>query len=194
MHMCRPVARKTEKDIMRIAFTMAPGRGDTDLLLERLANTLLSRGARLAGVVQTNTECATGGPCDMDVRVLPDGPVIRISQSLGAGARGCRLNPEALEEAVGHVAAQMEAGADLLIVNKFGRHEAEGRGFRPLIAEALARDIPVLVGLNRLNAEAFHEFVDGMAQELEPKLGALLDWSRDAMGLAPDMAETRARG
>ncbi|WP_104071947.1 DUF2478 domain-containing protein [Albidovulum inexpectatum] len=179
---------------MRIAFTMAPGRGDTDLLLERLARTLIGRGARLAGVVQTNTECANQGLCDMDVRVLPDGPVIRISQSLGAGARGCRLNPEALEEAVGHVAAQMEAGADLLIVNKFGRHEAEGRGFRPLIAEALAREIPVLVGLNRLNAEAFHEFVDGMALELEPKLDALLCWSRDAMGLAPDMDETRARG
>ena len=28
-------------------------------------------------------------------------------------------------------------GADVLIVNKFGKHEAEGRGFRMVVAEAL---------------------------------------------------------
>ena len=47
-----------------------------------------------------------------------------LNSTLGAGApRG--------------VAARM-AGARLLIVNKFGKHEAEARGFRSLIAEALA--------------------------------------------------------
>ena len=68
---------------MKIAYTMSRGRGDTDLLLARLAERLLARGCRVSGTVQINTECDADGPCDMDVRVLPDGPVIRISQSLG---------------------------------------------------------------------------------------------------------------
>ncbi|MEX5726690.1 hypothetical protein Ga0609869_000043 [Rhodovulum iodosum] len=52
----------------------------------------------------------------------------------------CRLDPAALETAVGLVAAGLSSGADLLIVNKFGKHEAAGRGFRYVVAEAVAMD------------------------------------------------------
>lgn len=161
---------------MNIAYTMAPGRGDTDLMLNHLAQSLQRRGLRICGVVQINTERETDGPCDMDVSVLPDGPVLRISQSLGRNATGCRLDPAALETAVGHVTTRLANGADLLIVNKFGKHEAEGRGFRPVIAEALMNDIPVLVGLNGLNRAAFEDFTGGMAEELPPNRQALNDW------------------
>lgn len=161
---------------MQIAFTTSTGRGDTDLLLSRLADLLVARGLRLAGTVQTNTERPGGGPCDMDVKVLPAGPVIRISQDLGPSSRGCRLNPEALETAVGLTGARLAAGADALIVNKFGKHEAEGRGFRDAIADALALGVPVVVGLNGLNAPAFKTFTEGCAVELPARLDALEAW------------------
>ena len=161
---------------MKIACTMAPGRGDTDLLLERIANSLQRRGLRVRGTVQVNSDQQCVGPCDMDVCVLPDGPVIRISQSLGEGARGCRLNPEALETAVGLVSTSLEQPTDVLIINKFGKHEAEGRGFRPVIADALARGIPVLVGLNRLNNDAFEAFSCGLAENLPPDPARIEEW------------------
>lgn len=161
---------------MKIAYTMAPGRGDTDLLLYGLSRRLLMQEIRAAGVVQINAARDDAGPCDMDVKVLPDGPVIRISQSLGREARGCRLDPAALERAVGLVEARLFDGADCLIVNKFGKHEADGRGFRTAIAEALSADIPVLVGLNQLNADAFVQFSGGLATELPPNMEDLADW------------------
>ncbi|SIT02054.1 Protein of unknown function [Roseivivax lentus] len=166
---------------MKLAYTMAPGRGDMDLILAGLARDLAARGLRVAGTVQINTAAPHAGPCDMDVKVLPDGPVLRISQDLGPSARGCRLDPEALENAVGMVAARLDLGVDLLIVNKFGKHEAAGRGFRGVIAEALALDVPVLVGLNGLNAEAFAAFVGGEAVALPPEPAALLRWAERAM-------------
>ncbi len=162
---------------MNLAYTMAPGPGDTDLLLHSLAERLIANGFRPAGTAQINTKPADAGPCDMDVIVLPDGPTIRISQTLGPSARGCRLDPDALERAVGLVQAQL-AECDCLIVNKFGKHEAEGRGFRPLIADALALEVPVLVGLNGLNEDAFHAFSGGLAQRLEPAGDALHAWLR----------------
>lgn len=73
---------------MNLAYTMAPGRGDTDLILAGLATDLLARGIRLRGTVQIKTERADADPCDMDVRVLPDGAILRISQHLGPQARG----------------------------------------------------------------------------------------------------------
>ena len=172
---------------MKLAYTMAPGRGDTDLVLERLASDLAARGLKCCGTVQINSARADAGPCDMDVRVLPDGAILRISQDLGPGARGCRLDPAALETAVGLVAAGLSSGADLLIVNKFGKHEAEGRGFRDVIAEAVAMDIPVLVGLNSLNRTAFETFADGLAIQLPPETAALMAWVEDVTLVAGEL-------
>lgn len=112
---------------MKIAFTMSPGRGDTDLLLLQLSDRLARRGLRLCGTVQINTDRPDDDPCDMDVKVLPDGPVIRISQALGRESHGCRLDPQALETAVGLTELQLADGADVLLINKFGKHEAEAR-------------------------------------------------------------------
>lgn len=161
---------------MNLAYTMAPGRGDTDLILFKLATVLAARGLRCCGTVQINSERGDTGPCDMDVRVLPDGPILRISQDLGSASRGCRLDPAALETAVGLVSASMGPGADVLIVNKFGKHEAEGRGFRTVIAEALAYGIPVIVGVNALNLPAFHQFSQSLAVGLSCEVNALAEW------------------
>jgi len=162
---------------VKIAYTMSPNPGDTDETLARLAARLTDRGLRTCGVAQINTESKDClHPCDMDVKVLPDGPVIRISQSLGREAKGCRLNPEALEGAVALVGAHLAKGADVLILNKFGKHEADGRGFRDVIAEALSLEIPVITGVNQQNLEAFATFTDGMAEQVSPNLDALTDW------------------
>ncbi|MDE3120472.1 MAG: DUF2478 domain-containing protein [Paracoccaceae bacterium] len=166
---------------MQIAFTATAGRGTTDLLLSHLADRLAARGLRLAGTVQTNTERKGGGPCDMDVKVLPAGPIIRISQDLGPSSRGCRLDPEALETAVGLTETRLAEGVDVLIVNKFGKHEAEGRGFRHAIAKALALGVPVLVGLNGLNAAAFEDFTAGWARQLPPHIETIEAWLLTAL-------------
>ncbi|SNS01708.1 DUF2478 domain-containing protein [Antarctobacter heliothermus] len=165
---------------MQIAYTMAPGQGDTDLLLFQIAETLAARGHATCGTVQINTECANG-PCDMDVSVLPDGPVLRISQDLGQASRGCRLDPTVLETAVGLVASRLQAGVDILIVNKFGKHEAEGRGFRTVIADAIDLEIPVLVGVNSLNLAPFLEFVGSDVTALEPSQDTILQWIESAL-------------
>lgn len=173
---------------MKLAYVMTETRGTTDRLLTLFSRQLIERGSRLIGVAQTNTECTDSTLCDMDVQVLPDGPTIRISQSLGAGARGCRLDPAALEQAVALVSAGLDSKPQLLVINKFGKHEAEGRGFRPVIGEALMRDIPVLAGVNSMNHDAFIEFTQGMGQRLAAEPEALDTWfsglQQDASALA----------
>ncbi len=161
---------------MKLACIMSPSRGGTDPLLAEVATHLGQLGLRLCGTVQVNTERAGSLHCDMDLMVLPEGPSFRISQNRGNWARGCRLDAGSLEIAVEHVARSVDRGADLMIINKFGKHEAEGRGFRSVIASALEHDMPVLVGLNALNREAFDRFSGGLASELAPEVGAVLDW------------------
>lgn len=161
---------------MKIAYTMAHGRGELDLLLSDLAERLEKRGLRTRGIVQTNTECGTYHGCDMDVRVLPDGPTIRISQNLGKDAQGCRLDPDAMATAIATVGRSMEAPFDVFLLNKFGKQESEGRGFRDLLAEALESGATVIAGTNPMNSDVFEEFSGGLATNVPADIDALLQW------------------
>ncbi len=170
-----------------LGYIRSTGRGDDDLLRD-VAERLMAEGIALAGAVQENQALA-GKPCSqMDLRLLagtaPDATPIRISQRLGAEASGCRLDPDGLARAVGWIANDLDhnAGARaLVIINKFGRQEAEGGGFRPVIAQALAADLPVLTKISRDAEPAFLEFVGDLAQPLPADAEALYRWCRSAI-------------
>lgn len=160
---------------MRLAHVTCHGRGQTDAFLAAVVNDLAARGLRLAGTVQSNLARPDRRRCDMDLRILPDGPTFRISEDRGDLARGCRLDSGALEQGVAEVMARLP-GADLLIVNKFGKRESEGHGLIPAIAAAIDADIPVLVGVNALNLPAFLAFAGGLATALPPDPALVRDW------------------
>ncbi|WP_037312344.1 DUF2478 domain-containing protein [Ruegeria halocynthiae] len=162
---------------MKIASISSQKQGETDRLLAELATDLQSSGLKLRGIVKDLSYAALHqNGCDMSVRVLPEGPIIKITQNLGQGSDACRLDPAALVQAV----AQVEQGGfddvDLFILNKFGPEEAAGRGFRAVMGTALERDIPVLVGVSPANRQAFQTFAGGLSKELPDNREALWRW------------------
>ncbi|MEM8635852.1 MAG: DUF2478 domain-containing protein [Pseudomonadota bacterium] len=173
---------------MKRGYTLVSGRGQTDPLLARVAEVVTRAGLNCAGTIQYNSMPEDMRLCDMDVRVLPAGPTIRISESRGPEACGCRLDPSALETAVSLTLRALETSPDLLIINKFGKHEAGGRGFRNAIAKALEKDIPVLIGVNALNEDAFNEFTANCAEFLEPNVEGILSWIAGATDMQLDAA------
>ena len=137
----------------------------------------------LAGIAKVlGLDAATDHHCDMDVRVLPNGPEIQITQSLGEGSTGCRLNLAGIAEAVAKVEQSDIAGAGLFVLNKFGPQEAEGHGLCEAIGAALEHGIPVLVGVGKGSHAALEGFVDGMAEAPPPEPEAIYGWCKKAMG------------
>lgn len=159
-----------------LGYVMTSEHGGGDGLLLSVAEVLQGRGWHLAGAVQINTETGAGRACDMDLRVLTGARMVRISQNLGSQSRGCRLDADALETTVGLVDRALDAGAHLMIVNKFGKQEAEGRGFRPLIGRALTEGVPVLTAVTDAKRPAFDSFAGGIGTELAADLDAVLAW------------------
>lgn len=157
--------------------TMVPSAGE---VLAALAARLEAEGAALAGAVQIKTRALADAACDVDLRVLGiDEPPRRITQSLGPGASGCRLDTGALAEAAGRAASVLGRGTDLVIVNKFGKVEAAGGGFRDLIAAALADDIPVLTAVAPEMLDDFGAFSGDLAEAVATE--ALDDWCHAAL-------------
>ena len=159
-----------------LGYVISEGRGTVDPLMARVAGRLMARGWPVAGVVQVNTDTGPDRKCDMDLQVLTGAEPVRISQRLGRLARGCRLDPQGLERAVGLVERALDAGPRLVVINKFGKAELDGRGFRPLIGLALAEGVPVLTAVNRANLAGFHAFTGGIGTALPPEPAAILDW------------------
>jgi hypothetical protein len=167
---------------MKLAVLSSGIQGEIDQLLSETADRLQAEGVRLAGVVKVLEENpADTHACDMHLRVLPDGPPIRITQSLGSGSTGCRLNPSAISEAVAAVEQNNVDAFDLFILNKFGPQEAEGRGFCAAIGSVLEQDIPVLIGVGGACRDAFDAFADGMAEDLPPDCKAIHKWCVEAV-------------
>ncbi len=157
---------------MNLRYVSLPGRGQTDACVTAAVRLLQMAGLRLSGTFALETDDPS---CDMKLQVLPEGPVVCINQNLGREAKGCRLDGGALEAAVVEVSTRTE-GAQALIVNKFGKLEASGRGYVPLIAEALERGIPVLIGVNALNLPELLTFAGDMAEPLPGDPQAIADW------------------
>ena len=167
---------------MKIAVITSGVAGQTDQLISETASRLQSEGVRLVGVAKVLENVQPGdGHCDMDVRVLPDGPEIRITQSLGKGSTGCKLNPAGIADAVARVESRGTKDADLFVLNKFGPQEAEGRGFCDAIALALESDTPVLLGVGKGCRDALDRFVGNMAEILPPDSDAVYNWCKTAI-------------
>ena len=167
---------------MKIAVVNSKITGQTDLLISNVAEKLEAAGVRLSGVVKVMHDEPVGDHhCDMDLRVLPDGGTIRITQSLGKGSTGCRLNPAAIAEAVAATERVGTGNTDIFILNKFGPQEAEGRGFCDAIASALESGTPVLVGVGGGCRDALDAFVDGMAEVLPAEPDVIHEWCQAAI-------------
>jgi nucleoside-triphosphatase THEP1 len=133
--------------------------------LDRVATHLAAEGCRLAGLVQRDIERAGRSRCDMILEDLATGETVAISQDRGEGARGCRLDAEALLNAVVRTRSALATEPDVVIVNKFGKTECEGGGCRSLIAEAVEHNVPVLVAVPWGNLESWRRFAGDLATE-----------------------------
>ncbi|MET4129734.1 DUF2478 domain-containing protein [Roseovarius sp. MBR-6] len=162
---------------MHLAFIPATSRGAVDDTLRAVAKDLKAGGRRLAGVLPEPCTAPDHHPCDMDLIDLATGARLHIAQKLGRHSTGCRLDSAAIEAAAMVVAQGLAtAPADLLILNRFGKQEATGHGFHPVIVAALERGVPVLVGVNTLNCPAFHAFAAGLAVELPDDPRTVKGW------------------
>ena len=160
-----------------LGYVVSSGRGASDRLIAAVAEDLAARGLPLSGAVQLNIEHDPDRHCHMDLMILGEGGSFRISEDRGRHARGCRLDPQGLAAAIARVEKSLERqGSALLIVNKFGKQEAEGGGFRDVIGRALLAGVPVLTSVSARNLPAFLTFADGLAVEVPADAGRATAW------------------
>ena len=147
---------------------------DPDEILRDFASDLKARGYRAVGLVQTGHHCLDAPK--LSAMLIHTGEELQLFQDLGACATGCRLDVGQLLDAGAQVASAIDRGADLVIVNRFGRQEREGKGLAYLIERALSADIPVVIAVPSHRFADWIRFADGMSVKLRCDRDALEAW------------------
>ena len=84
----------------------------------------MARGFRVVGLVQAG-QCANSS---LSAVLVHSGE--KLAAGAGFRSRGARLpaRPRRLQDAGARIAKALEPGADLIIINRFGKRERDGKG------------------------------------------------------------------
>jgi nucleoside-triphosphatase THEP1 len=162
-------------NVAAILYEMGEGLA-TDELLTGIAHQLRDAGLKLAGAVQSNSAAPRRSQCEMTLEDLATGRCTKASEDRGPLARGCRLDAGALEDVVGLAASSLGSDTALVVINRFGKQEAEGHGFRPMIENAVLLGVPVLLAVNRAHLESWSQFVGGEPVLLPARREDVVRW------------------
>jgi nucleoside-triphosphatase THEP1 len=161
---------------LKIGVIVRPTDASAPDSMEGFARILQGQGYLVRGLIQRNSAPSGNCACTMTLVDLENGQQFRISQDLGTGSTCCRVDTQAVAEASSVLRRAVESETDLLIVNKFGKLESQGRGMVDEILTAVSRGIPLLTSVEAPLLERWREFTGGIAEELPPGCGALMRW------------------
>jgi len=169
---------------VRLAAVVYQAGFQIDDFLTHAASLLRADHVRLGGVLQENARAAAGACPAMTLIDLTSQSRFRISQDLGSQAQGCRLDARGLTEVgalLDQTLDQLNNNVELLVLNRFGKAEAEGGGLRSAFARAIEAGIPIVTAVRSPYTEAWSEFHGRLAIDLIPDFDPVLAWCRDSV-------------
>jgi len=145
---------------------------DPDAILRDFAADLGARGFRVIGMVQAG-QCSDSS---LSAELLHSEEKLLLAQDFDPRASGCQLDADRLTSAGGRIERALEAGADLVIINRFGKRECEGKGLTFLIERALDADVPLVIAVSSHRFTEWIRFAGGMSVKLACNRHALDTW------------------
>ncbi len=158
------------------------GGSEIDQLIEETVQLLKINGIRLAGYqlheMSQNTNCCSS----LHLESISNGEISRISQELGSGSSGCRLDPAALANLTNVVCSELTPQTQMLILNRFGRGESDGQGFRIAIEKAIGMGIPVLSAVRQEYVEPWRDFCGEYGIRIPSRFPSIISWCNEVLG------------
>lgn len=168
--MCAPLERidmisvRATQWNCRIAALQGASSATIQALLDDFALRAARQGHKVAGVIELATGESVSACGRRAVRDLSTGAIISISQNLGHGSTACNLDPSGLIEACAAVERTIAAGADLVILSKFGKLEADRGGLSDAFRAAIGAGLPILTAVSPAMTPAWRLFAGPLSQ------------------------------
>jgi len=173
---------------LALAALFYPAKSKRDFsLLKRFAEARQAEGVRVGGLVQESLTDDAGCRVGIDAIELDTGRRVAINRPTREhlASQACSLDPSALTDATSALRRAIDQRMDLIVVEKFGEQEQEGRGLADDILQAVSEGIPTIVAVPDSAAEIWANFSGGLAQPLAYEMDALENWWRSVISDAP---------
>jgi nucleoside-triphosphatase THEP1 len=154
---------------------------DIDTQLAHICHRLTGNGLTIGGLIQENSCGDISGVQLVDIRSQEK---FDIWENRGRQASGCRLDEAGLVGSAKVIEQAICDRVDLVIINRFGRAESEGKGLRDYFAQAVDASVPVLTGVREPYIEAWQQFHGGMAHELLASDKNMENWVASVLELS----------
>ena len=161
---------------VRVGVVLYDSLIEVDPIFTAAVAEIQQRGIMIGGLLQYFGARMSNGKRSMWVEDIATRETIRLDQPRGPGATACILDPDALARAACMLRRSVSAGAEVLVVNRFGNAEADGRGMRAEFAEAICSGATVLVAAKFSLLNDLEGFLGGPAHVLLPSPTAIADW------------------
>ncbi len=147
---------------LRVAAIVHDGSVDVDALLAAVVRAQRDGGRKVRGLLMTYPDSdAAACAAPMVLVDIVSGEPYRVSQALGSGSKACRADTQGFARASEVLRAALSERPDLVIVNRFGSLEAEGRGFTAELLELMAAGVPLLTAVASRHLDAWQRFTGG---------------------------------
>jgi hypothetical protein len=163
-------------DVKSLAALVYDRGEEANGIVAAFAADLAHGGVRLGGFVQIVGAAEPELDKETHVLDLETGARFPIMQKLGPHSQSCRVDPMALVDIGQLVLQALSRKPELLIINRFGRLESEGKGLVDEIGAAALSGLPVLVGVASRYLDQWRSFALDLAEELDCSKEALEAW------------------
>lgn len=180
------ISRGNAKDCAPIAAIVhAHGAIEDGALLTSFADDCLARGLVVRGLVDVLADDGKSSACGAELRDLDTGHRYVIFQDLGPGSTGCRIDPAGVTTASIALRRAAEAGAHLVVANRFAKLEANGGGLADDMLAVMAAGIPFLTLVGEPWLEHWRRFTGDAGELLSPHRKELDAWLARHTSIAP---------
>lgn len=147
-----------------------------DKQVQLFINYLFSLNKTVLGFTQAPEHINQQQKSKMGIINLANGKYHSIAQYLGVHNSSCCLDSAAVSQASQVLAQARQSAPDLILVNRFGKLEAEGLGFASEMLEIMSAAIPLMTIVPERFLTPWRQFCGGLGSELVPTLETMKDW------------------
>jgi nucleoside-triphosphatase THEP1 len=136
--------------------------------LARFVESLKKSNVRVGGILQEKIDLGDNGMGRVEAINIATGQRTSINKptSETSRSRDCSLDVSALTATTAILRTAIEDRVDLIVVEKFGDEEREGKGLTDEILQGIAAGIPLLIAVPESNLDVWTECSGGMGDVL----------------------------
>ena len=143
--------------------------------LSKFAGKVKSSNIKIGGVLQEALFDKEGNICGIDAVDVSSGQRIPISRP-AANAGDCGLDVSALTQTTGIIRQAIDDRCELVVVEKFGEMEQNGKGLIDEIMQTIVEEIPLLIAVSETALPVWQETSGELGSVLPFELQAFEEW------------------